>query len=331
MGVRWDRAYPQLRALAERAGLPVFCTAKAKGALPENHPYSAGVFVGGKMEMEILGKADLLLGVGLDPADMLAKPWKYSHPMILVDRVPNSNALFHAEAELVGNIGEILEMLAEALPAERKWDETVAPAYRDRVYEALALPASGPGLALHRISDITRALVPDDVIVTTDVGASKLILSQIWRPYTPNSFLMSNPLGTMGIGVPATIAAKLAFPERAVVCLCGDAGFAMRMPELETAVEMGVTPVFVILNDGALSQIAIKQEMKGLRVVGTHFKGPNYVKIAEGYGAVATAVETEAEYESALREALRSRTITVIDARLDPSRYTAQFDAIREL
>jgi acetolactate synthase-1/2/3 large subunit len=128
-----DKAYAQLRALAERIGAPVFCTPKVKGALPENHPYSAGVFIGGKLEMEILGKADLIIGVGLDPADMLAKPWKYSQPLVAIDRVSNTNEIYHAEMELVGNIAEILSMLTDALPAEHKWDESVAPAYRKKV------------------------------------------------------------------------------------------------------------------------------------------------------------------------------------------------------
>lgn len=329
MGLRWDKAYAQLRALAERIGAPVFCTPKVKGALPENHPYSAGVFIGGKLEMEILGKADLIIGVGLDPADMLAKPWKYSQPLIAIDRVSNTNEIYHAEMELVGNIAEILSMLTDALPAEHKWDESVAPAYRKKVYDALALPTQG--LAPFRISDITRELTADDVILTTDVGASKLLLSQIWRPYQPNSVLMSNPLGTMGCAVPAAIAAKLIFPHRQVVSLCGDGGFWMRMAELQTAMELGVSPVIVVLNDRALSQIKIKQLKKGLAVVGTEFRGANYVKIAEAFGGRGICVGTEAEYADALKEALRSSTLTVIEARIDPSRYADQFDAIREL
>jgi len=329
MGLRWDKAYAGLRSLAERIGAPVFCTPKVKGALPENHPYSAGVFIGGKLEMEILGKADLIIGVGLDPADMLAKPWKYSQPVIAIDRVSNTNEIYHAEMELVGNIAEILSMLTDALPAEHKWDESVAPAYRKKVYDALAL--STPGLAPFRVSDITRELTADDVILTTDVGASKLLLSQIWRPYQPNSVLMSNPLGTMGCAVPAAIAAKLIFPNRQVVSLCGDGGFCMRMAELQTAMELGVRPVIVVLNDRALSQIKIKQLKKGLAVVGTEFRGANYVKIAEAFGGRGICVGTEAEYAGALKEALRSSTLTVIEARIDPSRYADQFDAIREL
>ncbi|OGA32842.1 MAG: hypothetical protein A3G80_09690 [Betaproteobacteria bacterium RIFCSPLOWO2_12_FULL_62_13b] len=329
MGIRWDRAYPELKALAERIGAPVFCTPKAKGALPENHPYSAGVFIGGKLELDILGKADLIIGVGLDPADMLAKPWKYTQPIIAIDRVTNYNEIYHAEMELVGNVAEILTMLNEALPAEHKWDETVAPAYRKKVYDALALPT--PGLAPFRVSDITRELTSEDLILTTDVGASKLLLSQIWRPYRPNSVLMSNPLGTMGFAVPAAIAAKLVFPDRQVVSLCGDGGFIMRMSELQTATQLGVAPVIVVLNDRALSQIRIKQRKKGLAVVGTEFRNPDYVKIAEAFGGRGTSVGTETEYADALKEALQSNCFTLIEARIDPSQYAAQFDAIREL
>jgi acetolactate synthase-1/2/3 large subunit len=142
---------------------------------------------------------------------------------------------------------------------------------------------------------------------------------------------MSNPLGTMGCAVPAAIAAKLIFPHRQVVSLCGDGGFCMRMAELQTAMELGVSPVIVVLNDRALSQIKIKQLKKGLAVVGTEFRGANYVKIAEAFGGRGICVGTEAEYAGALKEALHSGTLTVIEARIDPSRYADQFDAIREL
>ena len=250
---------------------------------------------------------------------MLAKPWKYSQPIIAIDRVTNYNEIYHAEMELVGNIAEILTMLAEALPAEHKWDEKVAPAYRKKVYDALALPTQG--LAPFRVSDITRELTSEDVILTTDVGASKLLLSQIWRPYQPNSMLMSNPLGTMGFGVPSAIAAKLVFPNRQVVSLCGDGGFSMRMAELQTAMQLGVAPVIVVLSDQALSQIKIKQIKKGLSVVGTEFRAPDYVRIAEAFGGRGISVGTEAEYADALKEALQSNSFTLIQARIDPSQY----------
>ncbi|MGA2991009.1 MAG: thiamine pyrophosphate-binding protein [Candidatus Korobacteraceae bacterium] len=329
MGVRSDKAYPELKTLAERIGAPVFCTPKVKGALPENHAYSAGVFIGGKLELEILGKADLIIGVGLDPADMLAKPWKYVQPIVTIDRVSNYNEIFHAEMELVGNISEILTMLTDALPADRKWSDQTACAYRQKVHDALALPAKG--LAPFRVFDITRALTAEDVIMTTDVGSSKLLLCQLWRPYTPNSVLLSNPLATMGFGVPSAIAAKMVFPARQVVSLCGDGGFSMRMAELQTAMHLGAAPVFVVLSDGALSQIKLKQIKKKLGIVGTEFQGPDYIRLAQAFGGDGVSVGTETEYADALSQALKSNRLTVIQARIDPSQYAAQFDAIREL
>lgn len=95
--------------------------------------------------------------------------------------------------------------------------------------------------------------------------------------------------------------------------------------------ELGVAPVIVVLNDQALSQIKIKQVKKGLVVVGTEFRSPNYVKIAEAFGGRGTSVGTEAKYAGALKEVLHSSTLTVIEARVDPSQYAAQFDAIWEL
>lgn len=329
IGLRWDDAFAQFQSFVERLGAPVFCTPKAKGSLPENHPYSAGIFIGGKLEMEILGKADLIITVGVDPGDMLAKPWKYRQPVICIDRVPNSSEIYHAESELVGNVAESLAMLTELLPADPKWSDAVCPAHRKRVRDALAMPTQG--LAPYRVFEITRELTPEDVILTSDAGASKLILWQVWESHRPNGVLTPGPLGTMGFGVPSAIAAKLIFPSRPVVSICGDGGFAMRVSELETAMALGVAPVIVVANDRTLSQIKIKQEKKGLRAVGTTYPGADYAKVAQAYGGNGATVTTEAEFTQALQEALRSGVLTVIDARIDPSQYTAQFDVIREL
>ncbi len=97
------------------------------------------------------------------------------------------------------------------------------------------------------------------------------------------------------------------------------------------AMQLGVAPVIVVLGDQALSQIKIKQRKKGLGVVGTEFRSPDYIKIAEAFGGKGVSVGTEAEYTLALKDALKSAVFTVIHARIDPSQYAAQFDAIREL
>lgn len=329
VGVRWDKAYSQVQALAERIGAPVFTTAKMKGIIPEDHPYSAGTFIGGKLEMEILGKADLILGIGVDPGDMLAKPWKYNQPMILVDRVTNFNEVYHAEAELVGNVAEILTMLTELLPSKQKWEESRVAAYRQLVYKALALPSEGLGPC--RVFEILRERMDRGDIITSDSGMAKFLLLQIWKCYEPETLLMSGPLGTMGLGVPAAIVAKLLNPDKKVVAICGDGGFAMRLQELETAMALGVAPIFLVMNDRALAQIRVKQGKKGLRTVGTSYPGANYGRLAEVFGGQSFTVSTESELSRALDESMGSGAMSVIDCRIDTSRYPEQFDALREV
>ena len=103
------------------------------------------------------------------------------------------------------------------------------------------------------------------------------------------------------------------------------------MAELQTAMQLGGAPVIVVLSDQVLNQIKIKQVKKNLAVVGTEFKGAEYDKLAEAFGGRGISVGTESEYADALKEALRSERFTLIQARIDPSQYPAQFDAIREL
>jgi acetolactate synthase-1/2/3 large subunit len=105
----------------------------------------------------------------------------------------------------------------------------------------------------------------------------------------------------------------------------------MRMAELQTAMHLGAAPVFVVLSDGALSQIKLKQIKKKLGIVGTEFQGPDYIRLAQAFGGDGVSVGTETEYADALSQALKSNRLTVIQARIDPSQYAAQFDAIREL
>jgi acetolactate synthase-1/2/3 large subunit len=105
----------------------------------------------------------------------------------------------------------------------------------------------------------------------------------------------------------------------------------MRMAELQTAMQLKVAPVFVVLADHMLSQIRIKQVKKKLALVGTEFEAANYVKLAEAFDGNGYSVGTEEEYAVALKDALQSNRLSVIEARIDPSQYPAQFDAIREL
>src|SRR5207249_6715295 len=118
------------------------------------------------------------------------------------------------------------------------------------------------GLSALAVTRRLRDLFPPDTIVTTDVGSIKLIVSQAWRAAEPMTFLESNGLSAMGYGLPAAMAAKLAFPDRPVLCTMGDGGFGMVFADLETCVRRQIHFITVVFNDNALSLIQVAQQRR---------------------------------------------------------------------
>ncbi|HEX2036854.1 MAG TPA: thiamine pyrophosphate-binding protein [Chloroflexota bacterium] len=329
MGVLWDRASAQLRALAEQLGAPVLTTAKAKGVIPDDHPLRAGVLIGGLIEREIVSQADLIVAVGLDPVELQPKPWPYSLPVLGLSNTPNLDGVVPADPELVGRLGPLLEAIAEYVPAGSGWGEAAAGVFRRQVSKSLDLPTRG--LAPQRVVELTRQLMPRETIATVDSGAHRLLVVQKWQAYGPREFLSSNGLATMGYALPGALAARLAFPNRPVVCFTGDGGFLMAVAELQTAVREGLRLVVVVFDDGEIGLIRVKQEIKGLPLHGVQLGGLDYEKLAQGCGADGVVVDSEAGLSDALGAALRSDGVTVIAARIDKSAYVEQFNALREL
>lgn len=197
------------------------------------------------------------------------------------------------------------------------------------VFAELEIPTQG--ISPNQIVNITRELAPRDTVLVTDVGANKLIVVELWQAYQPGDFLMSNGLATMGFCLPAAQGAKLADPNRPVVCLCGDAGFLMRLPELLTGQRHRLPIVYVVFADDQHSLISVKQVMKGKTKYGTDFPRPNYLALAETFGMRGFIATSPAEYRAALHAALKEKGSTLIEARIDNSGYVKQFDVIREL
>ena len=145
---------------------------------------------------------------------------------------------------------------------------------------------------------------------------------------------MSNGLATMGYALPAALALQLLHPDRKVVSLCGDGGFMMRLPELATAMRYRLPIVIVVFSDGRLSLIDVKELKKGYPVPrGTDFTRPNYCDLGRSFGIPTWSADTEEELRGALSAAFNSNDglPKLIEARIDPSCYPQQFDAVREL
>jgi acetolactate synthase-1/2/3 large subunit len=137
--------------------------------------------------------------------------------------------------------------------------------------------------------------------------------------HQPNTCLISNGFASMGIALPGGIAAKLVYPERNVITISGDGGFLMNVQELETAVRLGTPTVNMIWSDGTFGLIEWKQMNKFGHPFATRFGNPDWVKLAESYGAVGIRVQKDDSLQEVLRQALKSDKPVVIDCPVDYS------------
>lgn len=328
LGVLWAKASKEFVSLAERLGAPVLTTTKCKGVIPEDHALRAGCIIGGLIERELVNQADLIVTVGMDGIELQPKPWPYTLPVLSLSATPSLDALVPATAEVIGDLKSLLAGLAEWTP-EKSWGERAAREFREQVVKALDTPSTG--LSPQRALEVARAVLPRDTIATCDAGASRLLVVQKWQAYGPREFLTSNGLGSMGFAIPGALGARMAHPDRPIVAFTGDGGFFMAVAELQTAAREKLPFIAIVFDDHEIGLIRVKQEIKGIPVYGVHLGGVNWEQLAQGFGADGTVADNENALGDAIRSALKSGRTTVIAARIDPSGYVAQFNALREL
>jgi len=329
LGLLWGRAAPEMVRFAERLGAPVLTTPKCKGAIPEDHPLRAGCIIGGLIERNLINQSDLIVAVGLDAVELQPKPWPYTLPVLAISPVPSLDALVPADPEIVGDMKSLLAAFVEWAPEGGDWGEAAAKTFRQQVRDALDVPSTG--LSPQRAMEVARAVLPRDTIATCDAGASRLLVVQKWEAYGPREFLASNGLGSMGFAVPGAMAARLVHPNRPVVAFAGDGGFLMAVAELQTAQREKLPIIVVVFDDEEIGLIRVKQEIKGIPLHGVKLGGVDWERLGTAFGCDATVVDTEKGLGDALAAAVKSGRTTVIGARIDPSGYVAQFNALREL
>ena len=342
---------PAVRRFAEAVGAPVFVTPKAKGLFPEDHPQFYGVCSGlaaDSVIVRFLGNADLLVGVGFDPVES-DKLWH--HTMKLVSIAPASIASGHYRPplELVGDMVDSLTRLGDRKYGPHQWTQDEQTAFRQRLEAMLrgsdasqsnaetaecaassenvkslrSQRALRPGLSALVVTRCLRDLFPPETIVTTDVGSIKLLVSQAWRSTEPMTFLESNGLSAMGYSLPAAMAAKLARPDRPVLCTMGDGGFAMVFADLETCVRRRIPFVTVVYNDNALSLIDAAQERRGYPTCGVRYGDIDFAAASAALGAWSRRAMTLDELAAAVKEARQLDVPAVIEVPIDPTEYRA--------
>jgi acetolactate synthase-1/2/3 large subunit len=328
-----------LRAFCEALPAPLLTTYKAKGAIPDPHPLAMGVFTGGALEEPVVRRADLIITFGLDTVELIPRRWPYSAPVLNLARCASSDpgltvsgggGYFTPACEVVGDLAMILEDLAPRLgrgEARADWD--VAEIDRLKRERLGALEVAVPGLAPHRVVQLTREFTPAGTIATVDAGAHMFPATAYWHAVELGECLISNGLATMGFALPAAIAAQLVHPDRRVVCFTGDGGLMMVAAELETAARLKLPIVIVVFDDGALSLIEIKQAQKGYAGASMRYEGPDLAALARAFGFRVFAASDEAGFKSALIAAQTGAGPSLIDARIDASGYRRTLEIVR--
>lgn len=312
--------------IAEQVGVPVVVSPMAKGVMPEDHPYFAGVLdmACNQVLWDLLAEADLVLAAGFDPVELI-KPWQVDTPVVHIDAVPNIDQIYPAEVELVGWIPTLLDWLTDAYQGEPKWTEAQIRQHRDRLRDAYYAGRVGGALNPTDVIDIVRDAVPRDAIVTTDVGSHKLLVGQGWTTYEPRTSLMTNGLSSMGFSLPAAIAAKLLRRDQTVVCTTGDGGFAMVQGELRLAAALGLGVVVVVFCDNSLNRIELKQMALGYPSTATRIESTDLVRLAESMECHGERVDDAAALGKVMAGVDGLDRPLVVEARIDPSQYQSQF------
>jgi acetolactate synthase I/II/III large subunit len=164
--------------------------------------------------------------------------------------------------------------------------------------------------------DVREVLGPDDIAIS-DVGAHKMWMSRMYRAERPNTCIISNGFAAMGIAVPGAIAAKLAYPERKVIAVTGDAGFMMNSQEIETAMRMKTPFVILIWNDSEYGLITWHQLRHFGRPSHIDFKNPDFVKYAESFGAKGYRIQKTEDLVPTLKQAFADDTVVIVDCPVD--------------
>ncbi|MEX3007604.1 thiamine pyrophosphate-binding protein [Hoeflea sp. TYP-13] len=338
-GVLLARASEELRAFAEHMGLPVAHSLMGKGCLRDDHPLVLGMtgFWGTDLVNQSCLEADWLFAVGTRFKEADCSSWypgyTFNIPgtkVIHLDIEPSEiGRNYPTEIGVVADLKSALQVLnrvaREVYPdgfRKPALEQKIA-AFREEFKSGnreMATSSAFPMMPERILAD-TRKALPDDAIITTDVGWNKNGVGQQFDVLTPGSILTPGGFATMGFGPPGAIGAKLAAPDRVVISLVGDGGFGQNPSMLATAVERGLAIVWLVMNNNAFGTIAGLQKAHYGLTYGTTFpgspdaptNGPGYAEIAHAYGAEGIRISSADELLPALQAAIAGGKPTVLD------------------
>ena len=332
------RGRPSLyvRKFVEKTGICSMNTFMAKGVISDKsdrHLHTIGIREADHASIA-MREADLVIAIGYDLVEYSPKHWNGSldKKIIHIDFTPaESDTYYPPTIEIAADIEYTMFAILEEIERIRKQEETEEEKQRqysiphsdppelfktikreivwrlERYKNDFSYPIKPEKLVL----DVRDALDESDIVIS-DVGVHKLWIAKIYNTYTPNTCIVPNGFCSMGFALPAAIAAQLVDPSHKIVAMCGDGGFLMNVQEIETAVRLRLPIIVIVWCDYDYGMISLKQIYEFGRSAFTKFNNPNFVKLAESFGAIGYNVRSTEEFSKVLVKAKMSKSSPVI-------------------
>ncbi len=314
----------KLHTLADRISAPIVTTFRAKGVVDEAYPLCVGIHggLGSTAAAELVRKADLLVVIGSSFSDLTLLPQKKT---VQIDiNMKNIGKKFPVEVGLLGNSAILIPRLTEKVKEkhDRIYLAEIAKLKQDwlnqleREADSKAKPIRPP-----YIMKILTESLADNAVISLDVGENCWWFGRNFQMKKTQKMVMSGLLGSMGFGLPSAMAAALAYPDRQIVCITGDGGFAMVMPDFLTALKYNLPVKVFVMNNKSLGMIKQEQKMEGYENWQTDLFDYNFADYAENSGGLGIKVTEPNELKTAVEKALSSNKPAVVDIDTDARRF----------
>ncbi len=316
-----------LSAFVLRTGIPFFNTQMGKGTVEGASALYMGTAALSERDYvhRAIDRADVILCIGHDTVEKPPFLMGRGGPRVIhVGYVAATvEQVFSAEAEVVGDVGPSLALLADRLEGRLPRASALLPLRAD-ILERIADRATEDRFPMtpQRIVHDVRVVMPEDGVVALDNGMYKIWFARNYRTHVANTLLLDNALATMGAGLPSAMLAAMLVPGRRVLAVCGDGGFMMNSQEMETAVRLRLNLVVLVIQDDAYGMIRWKQAVDGFADWGLTFGNPDFVRYAESYGARGWRVSAASELVPTLEAAFVEGGVHLVAVAVDYSENT---------
>jgi acetolactate synthase-1/2/3 large subunit len=341
LGARGPADAAAIRVLCAGRHIPAMVTYKAKGVVADDDEWFAGVFTNAAIEQQVIDESDLLIGIGLDPVELIPRAWTRRQPIVSCNPWRVEDAHIPFAAQFVAPIPECVELIDNPLSAS-DWSAGRIRELIDDQKRRLSVP--GAGLTAQRVVEVAASRLAGVARhVTVDAGAHMFPATTLWPVSEPNGMLISNGLSTMGFALPAAIGAALLdrhgsghggphlveVRDRPIVVLTGDGGLLMCAGELLTAAREHLPIMTIVFSDASLSLIEIKQQARGLAPDGVALGAIDWPGLARSFGVAAWSATNDGELDRAIEAALATPGPSLIEAKIDRANYGAMLRAVR--